>query len=266
MATIRDRIEFLPQYQNVTVLKPDPDDGRKSYVVDDMPYKRVSTALGIINKPALVPWAKKMTLEKVEEVLRNPEVATGLKMLFAEPVSSASEPGYNAWVDLLLATAKSAADQKRDAAAGRGTSIHEQVQAVLCGAEGVEQVVADEVGHALDFISDWSINVEGVEVTVWDEDLGVAGTLDAVGRNHQGKRIIWDWKTGSGPWWEMALQLGAYARMLEGLTGEPVADAYIVKLKPETYEVHRVLYLADAWDTFVHAAKLQSASSVKWFG
>ena len=23
---------------------------------------------------------------------------------------------------------------------------------------------------------------------------------------------------------------------------------------------------ADAWDTFVHAAKLQSASSVKWFG
>ena len=262
MATIP--VELLTEYRDVKVQQR-----AKDYLVDDVSYKRVSTILGVINKPALVPWAKKITLEKVEEILRNPEVETGLKTLFAEPVSSAAAPEYNAWVDRLLVTVKSAADQKRDEAASRGTAIHQEITALLSEGvlhPGVEIPISDEANQALQFLTDLNIRVEATEMPLWDNALRIAGTCDAVGWDRGGRRIIWDWKTGSGPWWEMALQLGAYAGMLEGLTGVPVADAYIVKLKPETYEVHRVLNLDDAWDTFVHAAWLQSASSVKWFG
>ena len=264
MAIATTPVELLPEYRDVKVQQR-----AKDYLINDVSYKRVSTILGVINKPALVPWAKKMTLEKVEEILRNPTSEVGLKALFAEPVSSASQPEYNAWVARLLVTAKAAADQKRDEAASRGTAIHQEIAALLSEGvlpPGVEIPISEEANQALQFLTDENIRVEATEMPLWNNALRVAGTCDAVGRDKGGHRIIWDWKTGSGPWWEMALQLGAYARMLEGLTGEPVADAYIVKLKPETYETHRVLYLADAWDTFVHAAKLQSASSVKWFG
>jgi hypothetical protein len=55
------------------------------------------------------------------------------------------------------------------------------------------------------------------EVRVWtepDDELrmcGYAGTSDMLATHPTMGRCILDWKTGSGPWPEMAIQLAAYA-------------------------------------------------------
>lgn len=79
LTTAADRAGLrLPQYRDV-VIEPCSQD----YLVDGKSYRRVSSVLGIINKPAMVPWAKRTTLERVGEILRNPEVEGGLAQFFA---------------------------------------------------------------------------------------------------------------------------------------------------------------------------------------
>ena len=266
MTTATDRIGLLPQYQNVTIEKRARD-----YLVDGESYRRVTSALGVINKPALVPWAVKTTLERVEEVMRSPEVALDFGKLAAETVTNVERQGitgrsdYEGFVDLLMASAKKAADQKRDSAADRGTSVHEEIRAVLEGTQSGERVIAPQTDQALQFLDDKLYEVVASEVPLWNDDLKVAGTCDVVGVNRHGYPVVWDWKTGSGPWWEMALQLGAYASMLTRLTGEPVTEAFVVKLLPDGYEVHQVSNLRKAQEAFEHAASLHAASKNKWW-
>ena len=267
LTTAADRSEILlPQYRDVVV-----EQRARDYLVDGQSYRRVSSVLGVINKPALVGWAVKTTLERVEEVMRSAEVALDFGKLAAETVTNVERHGitgrsnYEEFVDRLMTTAKKAANERRDAAADRGTNVHEEIRAVLEGTQPGERVISPQTDQALAFLDDYPFEVSATEYAVWNDDLQVAGTCDVLGVNARGAQIVWDWKTGSGPWWEMALQLGAYAGMVHRLTGEPVADAYIVKLLEDRYEVHRVSDLRLAWEAFEHAAKLQTASKVDWW-
>ena len=250
---------LLPEYRNVTV-KPRARD----YLIDGNRYRRVSTMLGIINKPLLIPWAKRITLERVDEILRNTDVQEGLREIFLRPNSTDIEDEYRKWVDRVIAAGKAASDEVRDKAADRGKSIHEQVEDLL-GSAPVRYEPRPEARHALRFIRQHQITIEALETTVWNDEWEIAGTFDGVGRLPDGRRIIWDWKTGSGPWWEMALQLGAYGHMLERLTGEEVAAAHIVKLHPDDYEEFPVLDFADAKVAFYDAARLKRQGDRTWF-
>ena len=225
-------IELLPQYRGVEVVPRARD-----YLIDGERYRRVSTITNVIDdgkSRGLMGWAKKETLKKVQEILRNPEVEGGLAQIFADGGSPAE---YGAWVDRVMAAGKKAADAKRDAAADRGTCIHEEIRQAL-SPPYVERVISDECGHALNFIEDNGITVDAVEMTLWDPETKVAGTCDGIGRNREGERIIWDWKTGKGSYPQMVLQLGAYAQMLEWMTGDIVCEAYILKLSPNGCQPH----------------------------
>ena len=252
----RTGLKLLPEYQGVEVVPRARD-----YLIDRERYRRVSTILGVINKPALVPWAKRTTLERIEEILRNPEVEGGLAQLFADGPDSRE---YETWVDRVIAAGKKAADSS--AAADRGTRIHEEIRQAL-SPPYVERVISDECGHALNFLEDKKISVDAVEMTLWDTLYKIAGTCDAIGRDSEGRRIIWDWKTGSGPWPEMALQLGAYAGMLQLMTGESVHGAYVVKVKPDGYEPHYLDWseLTDAIDGFNDARALKNTMDKGWW-
>ena len=261
LTTTADRAGILlPQYQDVVI-----EQRARDYLVDGESYRRVSSVLGIINKPALVGWARNTTLERVEEILRNPDVQGGLADIFAEKPGTTTVGDYGEWVERVIASGKKAADQKRDTAADRGTSVHEEIRAVLEGTQPGERVISPQTDQALQFLADKDYEITALEMPVWNDDLEVAGTCDAVGVNRFGHPVVWDWKTGSGPWWEMALQLGAYASMLTRLTGEPVTEAFVVKLLPEDYEIHWVSDLNKARDAFEHAVHLQAASKNKWW-
>ncbi len=90
-------------------------DGRygRHYQVEgyDELFPSVTTVLGIIAKPALVPWARNMALEKVKETLYE-HLESGLQAI------------DSLWVDAIIEQARHRPDQVRDAAADFGTQAH----------------------------------------------------------------------------------------------------------------------------------------------
>ena len=247
---------FLPQYATVKT-KQQP----RIYKVGGESYQRVSTALGVINKPAIGPWMVKMATNTMHDVLMQEDVQAEIALAAENPKN------YEAFVERLFQRVKDAPNEERDARADRGTGIHEEV-ATWLGRDPDEIDYDDLTGpasHAIQFIKDWDITVLGREVVVWDDELKVAGTLDGVGTLPDGSVILWDWKTGSGPYWEMALQLGAYWSMYGNLTGTVVDRLGIVKLTEDDYFFHEVVDPASAWEAYKDAVSLHRAGKVDRF-
>jgi ATP-dependent exoDNAse (exonuclease V) beta subunit len=65
---------------------------------------------------------------------------------------------------------------------------------------------------------------EDTERIVFSERYGYAGALDALGRLPNGQRVALDWKTSREMRPEYALQLAAYARAYEEMTGSGPVD------------------------------------------
>ena len=249
-------LSVLPEFSWV-VVKPRARD----YLVDGVRYQRVTTALGIINKPALIPWAKRTTLAKVGETLLDPVVRGELLVALEE------SPGeYEGFVERLLTRAGKATDEVRDESAGRGTAIHALVQEALFSPESAEEEPAIHSARA--FITEYGITVCDLERVVWDDFHAIAGTIDGVGWRGD-KLVIWDWKTGSHLYWEAALQLAAYAFCLERLTGVEVHEAFGVRLPqeggaPEVKRGGRVELLAAMLPYFAALSLYRAGSDKLW--
>jgi hypothetical protein len=125
---------------------------------------------------------------------------------------------------------KGAADRHRDAAAERGTAVHDEAEAlVLAHAReasrlslaGVEVAAwpAELAGYQEAFtrwVRDYRPEFLAAEATVFHRAQAYAGTLDAICRLHlpDGSSMvaIIDYKSGKAVYAEVALQLAAYAR------------------------------------------------------
>ena len=99
-------IELLPQHRQSVVKS-----GRSWYEVNGVRYVRVTTALNVISKPALVPWAIRETTNKMRAVME-------------ASVNTTIDP---VWIAEALQAAKEYPDEARDAAAAKGTAIHEAI-------------------------------------------------------------------------------------------------------------------------------------------
>ena len=176
---------------------------------------------------------------------------------------------YDGFVSRLLDAAKAAPEKVRDEKAEFGTNVHAEL------AEWLQDPLpfscySVQFQAAQQFLDDYGITLDATEVILWDDLNQVAGTCDWAGRNRIGKRVIGDWKTGSGPWPEMALQLGAYGHMLTDLTGEGPWVGYIVKLpgadsESETYEAHTLSSPTTASHAFRNAHALKIDTERKWW-
>lgn len=182
----------------------------------------------VINKPALVPWARNTALQSVREVL-----------LDNRPVMALDEES----IDALIAEAKARPDQVRDEAADYGTTAHELIDAIL-GDE--EPVIPPAYSETIEAFYAWeaeaSLAIEKSERMVYSLEHGYAGTLDAIGWNADRGHAVLDWKTSNGLYPEAALQVAAYAICWEEMTDEKVTEAWVVRLgkkRPE-FEVKRV--------------------------
>ena len=246
---------LLPQHRGAEIALC-PGDG---YVVNGIAYARVTQVLGIINKPALLPWAGQRIAEAAISRLTSQEGMGWVQEL----CDRRDLDGYRKWVGREMRAATNAPTRERDAAAERGTGVHRELEMAL--ATGVDKPPISQTAlNGLEFITDHSYEVVGAEVMLWDDALQVAGTCDVVARNSDGELVVWDWKTSRGVWWEYALQLGAYAGMLGALTGEEVVEVMVLHLTPEGYTCHRVVNLDVAWELFVCAARLWRASEARW--
>lgn len=275
---------FLPQYRNVEVIAPGTRTGKGGnphhYLIDGRKCIRVTSPLRIINKPALVPWAKRLALESARETLCDPSVIEELATILHPERPSDYLPEYHGFVNRLMEKASNRPEEVRDTSAALGTEVHALIQDLLIAdsylASDDPLMVPENqkaaVNGALEFLQDRDITMLGTEVTVWSNDLGIAGTIDGVGRNAQGELVMWDWKRSAGIYWETALQLSAYSNFLSELMGEEVQHAYAVRLLREPpeegealYEAKQLANLSEGFGAYIDALGLQRASNVKYW-
>ena len=241
---VKQTLTLLPEYTNIEI-NPQKD----GYMVDGIKFYRTTSVLQVINKPALVNWIKKTTLESVRKDLDTIDFS----------------PIDDKWIASLLENAKNASDKARDDAAEAGTGVHETLSNMFTG-YWEDKDLTKQKKAAVKFMNDMNLTLEAVEVPLWNDIWRVGGTCDAIGRRSDNYRVIWDWKTGSGPWPEMAFQLGAYSGMIRRLTGERVAEAYVVHVKEDHYVASKVDDLVEAEEAFDVTAKLHSIMRRFWFG
>ena len=167
---------------------------RMGYTIDGKLYRRVTGMLGGgIPKPALVGWGIKATSEYAWEhrdVWSKLNKTDAIKLLKGSPYS------------------------QRDDAAARGTAVHKTLEALIGNAPMPEDLTEDEqacADAAADFLAQRDSKHLGTEITVFNDSIGYAGTLDLWEIDRDGQTWILDYKTSkSGVFPDMAIQQVAY--------------------------------------------------------
>lgn len=246
------KLTLLPKHQDTSaeLCWNEPENARKKYAVEGIgsfqgrhykingqPYLSVTKILDLtIPKPALVPWARNVSLEAVRLTMMDP-----LRPFDEVAADSIVKGGWEEYVNQVIEAARNRPDAVRDEAADWGTGAHRMLQqhidlwmgGNLIWDSGPTYGATMEAFAA--FASQFDIQWLATELVLWDDFLKVAGTVDAVGRTKEGL-VVFDWKTGNAIYPEAALQVSAYAGMIEELYDEPVARAYVVRFPREQPE------------------------------
>lgn len=230
------------------------------YKLDGEWVQGVTTILGgAMPKPALPKWSAKAVAEYVAQ---NRE---GIEHLYAMGETP------------MVAALKDVPWQQRDAAARRGTEVHDLAERYIQGEEiEVPDEIAGHVEACAQFIEDWKIQPILVEQTVGSREHQYAGKFDLVTDSSNAPRAIYDYKTSrSGIYGETAFQLVAYA-MAEfyGENGDekPMADLGIeasfgVHIRADGYDVLPLKYGADLYAEFVtllEASRINKRCAGNW--
>ncbi len=212
------------------------------------PFPSVTTVLGVIAKPALIPWARNVALQDVRDTLY-------------EHLDSGGQDINELWVDGIIEQARQRPDQVRDEAADFGTASHTLIEQIILGEE---PEVLPEFAQVVANFTEWRrkahLDIHLTETTVYSAKYHYAGSMDAVA--YRGKAlVVIDWKTSNGLYREHALQVAAYAKALEEMTGQPVKEAWAVRFgkKGPEFEARKVLDLEDAFIAFRAALYLWKA-------
>jgi len=202
-----------------------PPDGGKAVLVPS-----ATGLLELLAKPALVGWAARIAADYA---------INEWDTLSALPMSERHAA--------IAGSAKAA----RNRAAVKGTEVHRLAEQLLHG-HPVDAApdVLPKVEAAARFIEASGLKVQLTEARVFsdcDDDFnlcGYAGTFDVLAEHPRYGRILVDWKTGSGPWPEMALQLAAYAHAEHIVVGDEdhpmwhVDCAAVAMVTPDGVDLH----------------------------
>jgi hypothetical protein len=158
----------------------------------------VTTICGVINKPALLPWAVNSTLDLVREAIQ-PDVAYPSILL-----------------EEIYAQAKKEATRKKTDAADRGTLVHE----ILAGGDSSNNGLRDEsVQNRVDRARQWLetnlLDWLDVERPIYSRRYRYSGRLDGVCTLRNLGRCLLDYKTGKGLYPEFCLQTAGYVEAYE---------------------------------------------------
>ena len=137
-----------------------------------------------------------------------------------------------------------------------GTGVHKSLEQVLRGDEEAEipAQYANAGSAVLTWLekggSDGPYVVEATEANVFHPELLIGGQIDCIARI--GNRvIIIDWKSGKDIYPNHAIQIAAYAMCYEAMTGEEVAEAWVVKSGLHGFAAKRVEDLIPAQKAFI---------------
>lgn len=172
---------------------------------ENPPYITVTTALGIIEKPALQHWFGKQVWSA----------------MIADPTLSWEQARQKPY-------------ETRDRAASRGSTVHSIIEAIKAGAE-MDEISPKYQGYLDAFkqwMSDYSVEIVEQEKTIYHEEEGYAGTLDLLAKVNNNELItVVDVKTGKAIYPEAFLQIAAYREAVE-IAGTETNGAGVLLLKP----------------------------------
>lgn len=195
-------------------------------------WPSVTTVLGkVLAKPALVPWAQKITLKRCEEVLR------GMQYDIAE------HAGWDYYVTKVITESRREPEKLAEQAADIGTRAHDAIHKMLTGQT---YEITDDIKPCIESFMAWyeqsRLQIDFSEICVASETLKVGGTIDSmgrrkgIGRTPPRRRILLDWKTSKGIYPEYGYQVGGYATCFEETVGEPIDEAWIIRFPKEKSE------------------------------
>jgi len=183
---------------------------------DGTPIAGTTTIIGILAKPALINWAWKLGIEGID---------------------------YK---------------KVRDTAGSIGTIAHYLIQCHLKEEKAdLADYTQENIDKAkvafnafLDFEEQHKLENILVEAQLIDTKLLYGGTIDFYGKV-DGKLTLLDFKTGSGLWPEMRLQVAAYRNLLQ-VNGHKVESVQLLRIDKETGEFHHHMLneLSEAWHMF----------------
>ncbi len=252
----------------------------RTYRIDGVgDFPSVTTVLSVIEKPALIGWAKKVAIEKVREELRDYTIDEDDLEAFDEEKRLTAQ-----WVNGMLDGAVKRPDTVRDEAGDLGIRAHAAIQGILAGKDRPDD---PEVGVILDGFEAWrermGIKIELAEHIVYSREYWYAGTVDAVAWIKVGSRwraIVIDWKTSLGIYPEAACQVVAYGRAIEEMAGVKVHEHWVVRFgkprdtmgrptgEPPQFEAVMIHETASAFAAFLAARDLWDHynGSWRWWG
>lgn len=222
------------------------------YTLDGEKISGVTTAIGALNKSALVNWAAK---ESASFAVDNWDRLSGLG------VSQRYEE------------IRSAKDKRNKDAVVRGNRIHAMAERIAHGEEvDVPKEYVGPVDAYARFLDAWDFETIATETPVCRTDYRYGGTLDAIVESDRFGRVLLDVKTGSGVYDEVGLQLAAYRHadvLLEEVeqTGPrggkkpslwvekpmlSVDTVMVAHVKPDTVDLVPVVADQDVWRTFLY--------------
>jgi hypothetical protein len=189
------------------------------YTYDGVTYPGATGVIGMLDKPALMAWASRMTAE------------AAIAMGDALP-RMVAEIGPEAVLRAL--TARSA--WKRDEAAALGSEVHRIADLIATG--GDVPSLSEGAMRRVDNYTHWwatcGWKVRASEAMVVNRDLGYGGTLDLLAYDRDGRTVLADYKTGNRVYTdscELQLCMYAMAEFLEvdgRLYGMPWPDRFSV--------------------------------------
>lgn len=192
-------------------------DSSHSYFYDGKRMTGVTTILGILAKPALIPWAARMACEYIGARWKGGILFN--KIGVAE----------------ILAAAQVAHTKKKEAGGEKGTDIHALAEEYIkhCIAENKgkpEEVIANKdkpIGKFIEWAQANDVTFLASEKMFYSKNLFVAGTADMLFLK-DGKRYVGDIKTFKKLWDRTPMyQCAGYALLAEEM-GEQKFDGYCV--------------------------------------
>jgi hypothetical protein len=186
----------------------------------------VTSALKIIDRPALVPWAEKLGCEAALRMERDGQLAypDGGQVPVEDAINIVRQTGQGA-------------DAIKQAGADRGTAIHEALR-VYCEIGDVPKLADfdEQVRGYVQGLCRWLISTRPtpilVEQVVGSALHGFAGRFDLLA-DIDGRKVLVDLKTSARTYTEQHLQIAAYMHALqecEGDAQENYSDAGLILL------------------------------------
>jgi len=172
--------------------------------------------------------------------------------------SSINQPGLNYW-RAKMGTKKS--NEIMNTRATFGTNFHKLIEVSLMGHKVDASNYGEEMQTSLELfnkaMNKYNIRAEALEQKLWNDDLGIAGTTDFIGRADLPKlgknaNVIFDWKTSTSIYPDFFIQLAAYVFTFEKMTGIKLDGAVVLQIRDGKMKIEEKSYdeLKKFYDVF----------------